>query len=115
MFVDRVKLRIVAGTGGNGMIAFHREKFVDKGGPSGGDGGRGGNIYFVADSGLNTLLDFKCIKKIVAENGENGGGKNSYGKSAEYLYVKVPVGTVVINEKTKQIVANFKHDLSLVC
>lgn len=109
MFVDRVKLRIVAGTGGNGMIAFHREKFVDKGGPSGGDGGRGGSIYFVADSGLNTLLDFKFIKKIVAENGENGGGKNSYGKSAEDLYVKVPVGTVVINEKTKQIVANFKQ------
>lgn len=109
MFVDRVKIRIVAGTGGNGMIAFHREKFVDKGGPSGGDGGRGGSIYFVADSGLNTLLDFKFIKKIVAENGENGGGKNSYGKSAEDLYVKVPVGTVVINEKTKQIVANFKQ------
>ena len=64
MFVDRVKIRIIAGTGGNGMIAFHREKFVDKGGPSGGDGGRGGSIYFVADSGLNTLLDFKFIKKI---------------------------------------------------
>ena len=109
MFVDRVKIRIIAGTGGNGMIAFHREKFVDKGGPSGGDGGRGGSIYFVADSGLNTLLDFKFIKKIEAKNGENGGGKNSYGKSAEDLYIKVPVGTVVTNEKTKQIVANFKQ------
>ena len=108
MFVDRVKIRIIAGSGGNGMIAFHREKYVDKGGPSGGDGGRGGSIYFVADSGLNTLLDFKFIKKIVASNGENGGGKNSYGKSAEDLYIKVPVGTVVTNEKTKQIVANFK-------
>ena len=64
MFVDRVKIRIIAGTGGNGMIAFHREKYIDKGGPSGGDGGRGGSIYFVADSGLNTLLDFKFIKKI---------------------------------------------------
>ena len=74
MFVDRVKIRIVAGSGGNGMIAFHREKFIDKGGPSGGDGGRGGSIYFVADSGLNTLLDFKFIKKIVANNGENGAG-----------------------------------------
>ena len=87
MFVDRVKIRIIAGTGGNGMIAFHREKFVDKGGPSGGDGGRGGSIYFVADSGLNTLLDFKFIKKIVAENGENGGGKNSYGKSGNCIHV----------------------------
>jgi GTP-binding protein len=109
MFVDRVKIRIIAGSGGNGMIAFHREKYIDKGGPSGGDGGRGGSIYFVADSGLNTLLDFKFIKKIEAKNGENGGGKNSYGKSAEDLYVKVPVGTVVTNEKTNQIVANFKH------
>ena len=109
MFVDRVKIRIIAGTGGNGMIAFHREKYIDKGGPSGGDGGRGGSIYFVADSGLNTLLDFKYIKKIEAKNGENGGGKNSYGKSAEDLYIKVPVGTVVTNEKTNQIVANFKH------
>ncbi len=109
MFVDRVKIRIIAGSGGNGMIAFHREKYVDKGGPSGGDGGRGGSIYFVADSGINTLLDFKFIKKIVANNGENGGGKNSYGKSADDLYVKVPVGTVVINEKNNQIVANFKY------
>ena len=109
MFIDRVKVRIIAGSGGNGMIAFHREKFVDKGGPSGGDGGRGGSVYFVADSGLNTLLDFKYIKKIEASNGENGGGKNAYGKSAEDLYVKVPVGTVVTNEKTKQIIANFKH------
>ena len=109
MFVDRVKIRIVAGSGGNGMIAFHREKFIDKGGPSGGDGGRGGSIYIVAESGLNTLLDFKFIKKIVANNGENGAGKNAYGKSAEDLYVKVPVGTVVTNEKTKQIVANFKY------
>ena len=89
MFVDRVKIRIIAGSGGNGMIAFHREKFVDKGGPSGGDGGRGGSIYFVADSGLNTLLDFKFIKKIVANNGENGAGKNAYGKSAEDLYVNI--------------------------
>jgi len=109
MFVDRVKIRIIAGSGGNGMIAFHREKYVDKGGPSGGDGGRGGSIYFVADSGLNTLLDFKFIKKIIANNGDNGGGKNSYGKSADDLYIKVPVGTVVTNEKTKQIVANFKY------
>lgn len=108
MFVDRVKLRIKAGNGGNGMIAFRREKYVDKGGPSGGDGGRGASIYFIADSGLNTLLDFKYTKKIVGGNGENGGGKNAYGRGAEDIELKVPVGTVVFNEDTGLIIANFK-------
>lgn len=108
MFVDRVKLRIKAGNGGNGMIAFRREKYVDKGGPSGGDGGRGASIYFVADSGLNTLLDFKFVKKITGGNGENGGGKNAYGRGAPDVEYKVPVGTVVFNEDTGLIIANFK-------
>ena len=108
MFVDRVKLRIKAGNGGNGMIAFRREKYVDKGGPSGGAGGRGASIYFVADSGLNTLLDFKFVKKITGGNGENGGGKNAYGRGAPDVEYKVPVGTVVFNEDTGLIIANFK-------
>lgn len=108
MFVDRVKLDIKAGNGGNGAISFHREKYVDKGGPAGGDGGRGGSIYFVADSGLTTLLDLKYKHHIEASNGENGHKNNMYGKSAEDIYVKVPVGTLVVDEETKRIVADFK-------
>jgi len=108
MFVDKVKLIIKAGNGGNGAISFHREKFVDKGGPAGGDGGRGGSIYFVADSGITTLLDFKFRRIIESGSGENGGKNNMFGKSAEDIIVKVPVGTIVINEQTQQIVADFK-------
>lgn len=108
MFVDRVRLTIKAGNGGNGAISFHREKFVDKGGPAGGDGGRGGSIYFVADSGLTTLLDFKYKRIIEAASGANGQKNNMYGKSAQDIYVKVPVGTVVVDEKTQRIMADFK-------
>lgn len=110
MFIDRARVYIKAGKGGNGMIAFHREKFVERGGPSGGDGGKGGSIYFTADSGLTTLIDFKYRKKIVAGDGENGHGKKMYGKYADDIYIKVPVGTVVIEEGTNRIIADFtKH------
>ena len=95
MFIDRVKVKIKAGKGGDGMIAFHREKFVDKGGPSGGDGGRGGSVYFVADSGLTTLIDFKYRRKVIANDGGKGQTKKMYGAAAEDIYVKVPVGAVV--------------------
>ncbi len=108
MFVDRVKITIKAGNGGNGAISFHREKYVDKGGPAGGDGGRGGSIFFVADSGLTTLLDFKYRRLIEARCGQNGQRNNMYGKSAEDIYVKVPVGAVITDEKTQRIVADFK-------
>ena len=92
------------------MIAFHREKFVERGGPSGGDGGKGGSIYFTADSGLTTLIDFKYRKKIIANDGEKGHGKKMYGKYADDIYIKVPVGTVVIEEGTNRIIADFtKH------
>ena len=109
MFVDRVKMQIKAGNGGNGAISFLHEKFVAKGGPAGGDGGKGGSIYFVADSGLTTLLDLQYRHKIVAGNGENGQKKNMYGKSAEDVYVKVPVGTVVYDEASGRIVADLKE------
>ena len=81
MFVDKAKLHIRAGKGGNGAIAFHREKFIDRGGPSGGDGGRGGSIFFKSVSGLTTLIDFKYIHKIIGNDGENGQIENRYGKS----------------------------------
>lgn len=108
-FVDRVKLTIKAGNGGNGAIAFLREKFRAKGGPAGGDGGRGGSIFFISDSGLTTLLDLQFRRSIEAESGSAGANKNQYGKAAEDVYIKVPVGTVVTNAVTKRIVADFKE------
>ena len=107
MFVDKAKLHIKAGKGGNGAIAFHREKFIDRGGPSGGDGGRGGSIFFTSVSGLTTLIDFKYIHKIIGNDGENGQIENRYGKSGEDIYVNVPVGTVVSDSKTGRILADF--------
>ena len=110
MFIDRARVYIKAGKGGDGMIAFHREKFIERGGPSGGDGGKGGSIYFVADSGLTTLIDFKYRKKIIADDGEKGYGKKMYGRYADDIIIKVPVGTVVIEEGSNRIVADFtKH------
>lgn len=107
MFVDKAKLYIRAGKGGNGAIAFHREKYIDRGGPSGGDGGRGGSIYFVSKSGLTTLVDFKYIHKIIGNDGENGQIENRYGKCGEDIYVNVPVGTVVTDSKTGRVLADF--------
>lgn len=106
MFIDKTELKIKAGNGGDGMIAFHREKFVEKGGPSGGDGGHGGSVYFVADTGVNTLLDLKYRRKINAADGAKGMGKNAYGKSAEDIEVKVPLGTIVLNKKTNKLIAD---------
>ena len=114
MFVDKAKLYIRAGKGGNGAIAFHREKFIDRGGPSGGDGGRGGSIFFVSKSGLTTLVDFKFIHKIIGNDGENGQIENRYGKSGEDIYVNVPVGTIVMDSKTGRVLADFdKPDLTI--
>ena len=108
MFIDKVRTHIRAGTGGNGMIAFRRERGVDKGGPSGGDGGRGGSVIFVADSGLTTLLDFQYRRNIIASDGGKGQGKDCSGAAAEDIIVKVPVGTIVYDDKSKRIVADFK-------
>ncbi|TNK81836.1 GTPase ObgE [Mycoplasmopsis pullorum] len=97
-FIDEVYIQLKAGKGGDGMISFRREAHVDKGGPDGGDGGRGGNIYFVADPGKNTLLSFYKSKHITAKDGVKGGPKNLYGANAEDTYIKVPVGTLVYNK-----------------
>lgn len=107
MFIDKVELHVKAGKGGNGAIAFHREKFVDRGGPSGGDGGRGGSIYFVAKSGLTTLIDFKYMHKINGNDGENGQGEKCYGRGGEDIFINVPVGTIVKDKKTGRILADF--------
>ncbi len=94
-FIDKAKIKISSGKGGNGVVAWRREKFVDKGGPAGGDGGKGGSVYLIADEGLSTLLDFTYRSIFKADNGENGFKKSMHGKSAKDLYLKVPVGTIV--------------------
>lgn len=105
-FIDRTRVIVKAGDGGHGKSAFRREKFVPKGGPAGGDGGRGGDIIFVVDPNSNTLLDFRYHRKFQAKNGENGDIKNQYGANAPACYVKVPAGTVVRDEDTGELLAD---------
>ena len=105
-FIDKSKIRVISGRGGNGMVAWRREKYVDKGGPAGGDGGRGGDVYLVADENMSTLMDFKHKSVFKAEAGENGGIKNMHGRCAKDLFIKVPVGTVVKDIKNGNIIAD---------
>src|SRR6516164_5510645 len=100
MFIDEAKITVKAGDGGHGCIAFRREKFVPRGGPSGGDGGNGGNIYLVTDSHENTLLKFRFNHTFRAERGRHGEGSTRHGKNGEDLEIKVPVGTVVYDDET---------------
>ncbi len=106
MFVDYTKIIIKSGDGGNGAVAFRREKYVAAGGPDGGDGGNGGNIYFQVDKDKNTLIDFRYNRKFKAQNGENGSGSHCNGKYGEDLYIKVPIGTVIKDVETGKIVAD---------
>ena len=109
-FLDKAKIRVVSGHGGNGMVAWRREKYVDKGGPAGGDGGRGGDIYFVADENMSTLLDFKIKSVYKSSSGENGGIKGMHGACAKDLYIRVPLGTMVRDTKTGKIIADFTEN-----
>ena len=97
MFCDQAKVHFIAGKGGNGCVSFRREKFIAKGGPDGGDGGKGGDIILQADINLNTLSDFRTKKLFKAENGKSGQGNNKHGKGADDLILKVPVGTLILN------------------
>ena len=106
MFTDYVKIYAQAGKGGNGAISFRHEKYVAAGGPDGGDGGRGGDVYFKVDPDANTLIEFRFKKKFKAENGETGQGARKYGKSAEDLYIPVPIGTVIKDAETNQVLAD---------
>lgn len=110
MFVDVVKITIKAGNGGNGAVSFHREKYVNSGGPDGGDGGHGGNILFAADDNLSTLIDFRYQKKYSAQNGDNGGAKRSSGKSAPDTVIRVPRGTLIKDSETGRILADVSED-----
>ncbi|MBU3806112.1 MAG: GTPase ObgE [Candidatus Fournierella pullistercoris] len=110
MFVDVAKITIKAGKGGDGAVSFHREKFVAAGGPDGGDGGRGGNVVFVADDNLSTLMDFRYKRKYAAQPGENGGASRCSGKNAPDLVIKVPRGTLIKDAKSGAIMADISGD-----
>ena len=110
MFLDYVKIFIRAGAGGNGAVSFHREKYVPNGGPDGGDGGKGGDVIFLADKNLTTLAEFKFKKHFRAENGSNGAGRNCTGKSGEDLVIKVPVGTVIKETESGRLLADLFED-----
>ncbi len=114
MFIDVAKIHIKAGDGGDGAVTFHREKYVANGGPDGGDGGKGGDIIFVADKHLTTLADFRYKKKYTAANGEKGGSNRCYGKSGENTVIKVPVGTVFKETNTGRIMADLSDGESFV-
>ena len=109
-FVDYVNIYIRAGDGGRGCVSFRREKYVPKGGPNGGDGGRGGHIIIRASSGLNTLLDQRYKKEYKAQNGEHGKGSNKHGKNGEDLVIFVPVGTLITDSENDEIVADLDSD-----
>ncbi len=109
MFTDYTKIFIKAGNGGNGAVSFRREKYVAAGGPDGGDGGKGGDIYFKVDKDKNTLIDFRYNKKYKAGNGENGSGNHRNGKYGENLYIKVPIGTVVKDVETGKVIADLSN------
>lgn len=106
MFVDEAKIFVKAGDGGDGAVSFHREKYIAAGGPDGGDGGKGGDVVFVVDDNLSNLIDFRYKRKYVAEKGQNGSSKNSSGRGADDLVVKVPKGTVVREAETGRILAD---------
>ena len=115
MFVDRAKIFIKSGKGGNGAVSFRREPFVPEGGPDGGDGGKGGDVIFQADENLRTLMDFRYKRKYEAENGQDGMKKKRYGKNGQDLVIKVPVGTVVIDEESGLVMKDLtRHGESFV-
>lgn len=109
MFIDKAKVFVKSGDGGNGAITFRREKYVPLGGPDGGDGGKGGSIIFQVDTGITTLLDFKYKKKFIAEPGGNGSGSKCYGKDGQDLYIKVPMGTIIREAESNKVIADLSQ------
>jgi len=109
-FIDEATIEVRAGDGGNGCVSFRREKYIPRGGPDGGDGGDGGSVYLQADSCINTLIDFRHARKFIAERGGNGKGRNCTGKSGDDLVVKVPVGTIVHEDETGELIGDLVRD-----
>lgn len=113
-FVDEAEITVQAGNGGNGALSFRREKYIPKGGPDGGDGGRGGSVTLLATESLNTLADFRFVRHYQAQNGKSGGGKLKSGQSGDDLVVKVPVGTLVFDAQTEEQIADLTEDQQTV-
>ncbi|HNH36680.1 MAG TPA: GTPase ObgE, partial [Rhodocyclaceae bacterium] len=109
-FFDEAKIEVIAGDGGNGAVSFRREKFIPRGGPDGGDGGRGGSIWAIADRNLNTLIDFRYTRLFRAERGENGRGSDCYGRSGADMELRMPVGTVIKDLDSGAILADLDAD-----
>ena len=109
MFIDETNIKVIAGSGGDGCTAFRREKYVEMGGPFGGNGGKGSDIIFKVDTGLHTLVDLRYMKTIKGKKGENGSGKKMDGKSADDIIIKVPQGTVVSDFDTGLVIADLKE------
>lgn len=109
-FIDEAKIEVYAGKGGDGAASFRREKFIPKGGPDGGDGGKGGSIYAIADRNINTLVDYRFSRIFRAKKGENGRGSDCYGKGADDIFLRMPVGTVISDLVSGKIIADMAHD-----
>src|SRR3989304_1371437 len=105
-FIDEAKIEVHAGKGGNGAVSFRREKYIPRGGPDGGDGGRGGSVYVLADRNINTLIDYRFARIHRARNGEGGRGKQCNGKGAEDIVLRMPVGTVITDAESGALVAD---------
>jgi len=114
-FIDEAKIQVLAGKGGDGSASFRREKYIPKGGPDGGDGGRGGSVYAVADCNINTLVEFRFKRTFKAQNGEGGRGAQCYGKGGEDLTIRVPVGTVFTDINSGEVVADLAENGQRVC
>ncbi len=114
-FIDEARIYVAAGDGGNGMVSFRREKYIPKGGPDGGDGGKGGSVIAIADRNINTLIDYRYTRKFLAQRGENGGTSDCYGKAGEDIVLRMPVGTVIANAATDEVLADLDvHDKRVV-
>ena len=109
-FIDEAKIYVAAGDGGNGVVSFRREKYEPEGGPNGGDGGKGGSVFVVADRNLNTLIEYRYTRKFLAERGENGGSSDCYGKGGKDIFMHVPVGTIITDENTQAVIADLDVD-----
>jgi GTP-binding protein len=109
-FVDEVTIKVIAGDGGNGIVHLHREKFITKGGPDGGDGGDGGSVFLIGSHDLNTLSDFRTVRTYTAERGENGGKRNRTGKRGEDLFIQVPIGTLIYDVDTEELIGDITED-----
>src|ERR1700688_1792410 len=113
-FIDEARIEVIAGDGGDGSASMRREKFVPFGGPDGGDGGRGGSVYAVADRNINTLIDYRYARKHLARRGENGRGADCYGKGGEDVHLRMPVGTIITDMDSGELIADLTEHHQVV-